>query len=186
MSRTMFTPTEAAALLDVPERRIRKEFEHGLLPKRKRPVLRFDALVYLQSLQNMEIELGVKDRKRLLRMVRGALRCAKIPRFIHLSGYLRLTFGAVVDGLAHRVRAFDAWKQQLVVDEEILGGEPVFPGTRLAVRNIGGLLSRDESAGQVMLDYPYLDDQDLEFAALYTRAYPRVGRPRATAQAATR
>lgn len=32
--------------------------------------------------------------------------------------------------------------------------------------------------------YPYLDDQDLEFSRVFVTAYPRVGRPRGTRQAA--
>lgn len=34
------------------------------------------------------------------------------------------------------------------------------------------------SPKEVREDYPYLDDEDLEFATLYAVAYPRVGRPR--------
>jgi uncharacterized protein (DUF433 family) len=88
--------------------------------------------------------------------------------------------------LTEKVMAFDAWKQKLIVRDEILGGEPVFPKSRLAVRHVGGLIERGESAEAIIEDYPYLDEQDLKFAALYSRAYPRVGRPRATDQAAAR
>jgi len=31
---------------------------------------------------------------------------------------------------------------------------------------------------EVREDYPYLSSEDLEFASLYARAYPPIGRPR--------
>jgi len=31
---------------------------------------------------------------------------------------------------------------------------------------------------EIVEDYPYLEEQDVEFAKLYVTAYPRVGRPR--------
>ncbi len=67
---------------------------------------------------------------------------------------------------------------KLVEDEDILGGEPVFAKSRLAVRQIGGMLVKGASPADVREDYPCLKDEDIAFAKLYTLAYPRVGRPR--------
>jgi hypothetical protein len=39
------SPPEVSALLEVPERRVRKEIEHGLLPS---PRLDFDMIVYAE------------------------------------------------------------------------------------------------------------------------------------------
>jgi uncharacterized protein (DUF433 family) len=41
------------------------------------------------------------------------------------------------------------------------------------------------SKGELLEDCPYLEDDDIELAAVYTRAYPRMGHPRER-QAATR
>jgi uncharacterized protein (DUF433 family) len=43
------------------------------------------------------------------------------------------------------------------------------------------MLLKGASIDEVKEDYPYLKDEDIEFAKLYTVAYPRVGRPRETA-----
>jgi len=72
-----------------------------------------------------------------------------------------------------------------VPNEAILGGEAVFPKSRLAVRQVGGMLLGGASPKDVLQDYPYLTDQDLEFAPIFTKAYPRMGRPRES-QAAPR
>jgi uncharacterized protein (DUF433 family) len=78
-----------------------------------------------------------------------------------------------------KLARFEAWKQKRVVtDEKVLGGEPTFTKSRLAVRHVGGMLLKGASKNEVLEDYPYLEDEDIEFAPVYTRAYPRMGRPR--------
>jgi uncharacterized protein (DUF433 family) len=189
MSAQAFSPAEAAALVDLPEGRVRKEIEHGFFEKRgrgRRPSLGFEALVFLRAVQLMELELRVDDRKKVLKSIRNALVHSRPPETVELSSVLRLALGPIVRELTEKVAAFDAWKKKLVIRDDILGGEPVFPGSRLAVRHVGGLMERGESSEAIIEDYPYLDEQDLKFAALFSRAYARVGRPRATDQAAPR
>lgn len=77
---------------------------------------------------------------------------------------------------AQRIDDFDP--REVFVDAALLGGEPVFPKTRLAVRRVGGMLLRGASTRAIRSDYPYLRAQDLELAKLYAAAYPRLGRPR--------
>ena len=59
-----------------------------------------------------------------------------------------------------------------------MGGETVFPGSRLTVRHIGAMLERGESPEIIREDYPYLSEEDLKFAHLYVKAYPNLGRPK--------
>lgn len=72
------------------------------------------------------------------------------------------------------VKRFETWKAKLIEDDNILGGEPVFPKSRLAVRQVGEMLLRGADPDEIKEAYPYLEDQDIEFAPLYTQAYPRV------------
>lgn len=59
---------------------------------------------------------------------------------------------------------FSAWKGKRVVsDPAILGGEPVFKGSRLSVRHIGGMPESERAS--ILADYPYLTDEDISFAA---------------------
>jgi uncharacterized protein (DUF433 family) len=41
------------------------------------------------------------------------------------------------------------------------------------------LHSHADTTEEIREDYPHLSDEDIEFAKLYTAAYPKVGRPRA-------
>ena len=44
---------------------------------------------------------------------------------------------------------------------------------------------RRKSVQDIREDYPYLKPEDIDFAKLYTVAYPKVGRPRARKAAAS-
>jgi uncharacterized protein (DUF433 family) len=186
ISSLALTPAEAAALLDLPERQVRKEAEHGLFGTASPPRLSFLALVYFQALRWMDLELGVNDRKKLLAKIRAVMDAGDEPEMVELTHVLSLRLGSVVRDVAGKVEAFTRWKEKLEAKPNILGGEPVFPGSRLAVRHVGGLVERGEPVTAILKDYPYLTVQDVEFAKLYTRAYPQVGRPREPDQAPPR
>jgi uncharacterized protein (DUF433 family) len=183
---TQFTPTEAAALLELSERSIRKEFEHGIFPRRARPRLGLPGLVYLRTLPLLGLNLGVKDRKKVLVAIRKAMKASPSPEAVKLSEVMTIQVGQVVKDLTARTERFVQWKDKLVEDSDILGGEPVFPGSRLSVRHIGQIAERGESTEDILEDYPYLTASDVSFARIFARAYPCVGRPRASRQAPTR
>ena len=180
VSPSAFSPTEAAALVDVSERQVRKEVEHGLFTTR----LTFQSLVYLRALRQLGLDLRVEDRKKLFVLVDDAVRHKSDTA--ELSPVLLVKVGALVREVRDKVERFSRWRERLVTSPSILGGEPVFPKSRLAVRHIGTLLNRGASVAEIREDYPYLTDSDLEFSQLFVRAYPRVGRPRETSQASDR
>ena len=73
---------------------------------------------------------------------------------------------------------FHTWLSAIIVEDAIKGGEPVFPNSRLSVRHIGELLQLGEQIRrEVLEDYPYLSDEDLEFAPVFAKVYPRVPAP---------
>lgn len=174
---------EVVALFDLDDRRVRKEVEHGVL---EAPRFELPAVVYLQTLSKLGFEMsGVEDRKRLRAAIELAMKGMVSTLRVALSSITELNLDGVLREVKERIERFETWKDALVVDDKILAGEPVFPGSRLSVRHVGGMLLRGAPAGDVREDYPYLGDEDVEFARLYARAYPRMGRPR-DREAATR
>jgi uncharacterized protein (DUF433 family) len=178
-----FTPSEAAALTELPARRVRKEIESHVIEAASPPRLPFGALVYFRVLQLLGLELAVDDRARMARRLLEAVQTSLDIDAIELGQVLTLHVGAVVKSLRDKTQQFERWKERLVRSAAIMGGEPVFPKSRLSVRRVGGLLERGERASTILEDYPYLTADDLEMARLFVRAYPRVGRPPATATA---
>jgi uncharacterized protein (DUF433 family) len=176
---TELTTSEVTALFDLDERRVRKDVEYGVFGELDSPP-RFDLaeVVYLYAIAGLGLELGVDDRKKLYRMIAAALRSRKASE-LELSAYMLLKLGDAVHDVEARLSAFEKWKKKLVEREDVLGGEPVFPRSRLAVRHIGEMARRGASIEEITSDYPSLSKQDVEFAKRYAAAYPRVGRPRA-------
>jgi uncharacterized protein (DUF433 family) len=141
---------------------------------------RFDLaeVVYLYMVAGFGLDLGLEDRKRLYRLIAVALRSKKSSD-LALSAYVVVKLDSAVRDVEMRLSAFEMWRKKLVQRGDILGGEPVFPKSRLAVRQIGEMAQRGASFEEIVSDYPYLTKQDVEFAKRFTAAYPRVGRPRA-------
>ncbi len=172
------TPSEVAALFDIDERRIRKDVEYGVFGRMKSPP-RFDLaeVVYFRIISGVELQLAVEDRKELYRAITAGFR-SKTRRDLEISAYLVVRLSSATRDVETRLREFARWKSKLVVRDDILGGEPVFPKSRLAVRHIGEMARRGASIGELAADYPTLSEQDIDFAKRFLTAYPRVGRPR--------
>ncbi|MBA2319781.1 MAG: DUF433 domain-containing protein [Deltaproteobacteria bacterium] len=173
------TSTEAAALTGLDERAVRKDVEHGILDAGSPPRFSEAALVYFRACAAFAFDLAAQDRRRLYADIAGAL--ARHVARLDLGPGWTLDVAALATEMAERVAAFVTWRGCLVHRDDILGGEPVFPGTRLSVRHVGEMLARGAPPDVVREDYPDLTELDLDFARLYSAAYPRIGRPRGQA-----
>jgi uncharacterized protein (DUF433 family) len=176
---TALTSSEVVALFSLDERRIRKDVEYGVFGRMSAPRFELAEVVYLFMVAALGFDLGVDDRKRFYDLIAKALSAAKRPLSVQLGEFVEVKLDRAVHEVEERLDRFEAWKKKLVVRDDILGGEPVFSKSRLAVRQIGEMLHRGAPAKEIRKDYPYLKDEDIEFAKLFAEAYPRVGRPRA-------
>jgi uncharacterized protein (DUF433 family) len=176
---TELSTSEVVALFDLDERRVRKDVEHGVFERIDSPP-RFDlaGVVYLYMVAALGLEIGVDDRKKLCRMIVTAMRSKKLHD-LELSAYVVVKLDSAVHDVEARLGDFEKWKKKLVERDDVLGGEPVFPKSRIAVRHIGDMAHRGASVAEIVSDYPNLSKQDVEFAKRFVAAYPRLGRPRA-------
>lgn len=144
MSATQtLTVSEVAALSGLDEGRVRKEVEYGIFT---RPSFTFADLVYFAVLAVLGVQLGVEDRRRLYALVAAAMVARRRPPRVEVSPVLEVRLDRVVKGAQGKLDRFEAWKRKrVVVDEQVLGGEPTFPESRLAVRHVGGMLLRGAS-----------------------------------------
>ena len=62
-------------------------------------------------------------------------------------------------------------------DPAVKAGEPVIRGTRLTARAVLGRLAGGDSISDLAADYPDIDPQAFDAAALYARTHPLRGRP---------
>lgn len=171
------TTREIAALTGLDEKVVRKDVEQGVVQTTHPPRFSEGSLVYFFARALFTFQLSTKDRKRLHQLICEALEVGSEQ--LQLGRGWSLDLVALSSEVGARREAFERWKAALVVRDDVLGGEPVFPNSRLAVRHVGGMLNRGAPPQEVLEDYPYLTSQDLDFAVLYTLAYPKLGRPRA-------
>ena len=172
------TVNEVVAFTDAEEKVVRKEVEYGLFGAESPPRFALPALVYFRVMRSFGLRLRSEDRRKVYAAIEQGLTASGLKPMVKLSPVLELKLDEVTKELQDKIERFDAWKSELVTDQRILGGEPVFPGTRLAVRRIGGLAMKGAER-EIREDYPYITSADIAFAVMYTKAYPKLGRPRA-------
>src|SRR5260370_6483560 len=137
------TTNEVVALFGLDARRVRKEVEHGLFGESSPPRFDLTATVYLYTVSVLGFELGaIEDRRRLYTLIANAMKKEQLPEIVELSPVADLKLVQVVGEVEDKADRFEAWERKLVTHDRFLGCEPVFPGSRLAVRHLGGWLHR--------------------------------------------
>jgi uncharacterized protein (DUF433 family) len=203
----MLSLREATLLADVPETNVRKDIETGLLSpiKAERLLFRWEdvyifAAVYTGDLlsgalrkkafEELETLVEPSCRRHFYALLDiEALTAAKCDWHrpsrlfasrdrLHLDGYVFLDVEKVAGDLAPRIALYAEGLSRIEEREGVLGGEAVFRNTRLSVHHIGKMRDGGESIEDILEDYPYLHKSDVEFARLYWKAHPTVGRPR--------
>lgn len=96
---------------------------------------------------------------------------------LKLDDYLFIDIEKAANDLAPRVNLYADGLARIEEKEGVLGGEAVFKDTRSSVKHIGKLRERGEKIENILEDYPYLQENDIEFARLYFKSHPTVGRP---------
>lgn len=84
----------------------------------------------------------------------------------------------ISEGAAKLARA----KRNIVSDSAVLGGEPVFRGTRVPVYDIAASVRKGIPEERIRAAYTVLGEEAIEQALLYAEAFPPRGRPRGPAK----
>ena len=173
----IFTPNEAAAFAYLPPMRVYKEIEYKVIqPVNNAPRLSFAALIYLRALKEINFEFSVQYRTSLYQSLVKAIE--EKASTVEFAKFFVLQLNSISQELSELISQFKEWKSHLVTDPNIMGGQTVFPNSRLSVHHIGKIIDRGESLQLIQEDYPYLSELDLKFAPLYAKAYPVMGRPK--------
>lgn len=92
-------------------------------------------------------------------------------------GVVSIDLGSFVTNAVTRVREIEKARNLVMSDPEILGGAPVFAGTRVPIDTVVGSLNKGISRRRVLDAYPSLTEEHLEAARVYSGIHPRRGRP---------
>jgi uncharacterized protein (DUF433 family) len=92
-------------------------------------------------------------------------------------GVVSVDIGSFVSKAMGRMRAIERAQKLITVDPQIVGGTPVFAGTRVPVDTVAASLKKGIDRTRILGAYPSLTDDHLDAARVYSEVYPRRGRP---------
>ncbi len=173
-----YTPREAAVVSGAPLAAIQKAITARTVPAKtvgpfRRRVIDETALLAFALVEAMP---------KTLRLSPGAaydlLRGGPVGADDLLVGkVVRIDKGKALEAARRRLRLYDHARSIIVTDPAIQGGAPTIRGTRITARSILGRLEDGDSLEDILDDYPHLDRDSVEAAALHAKANPPRGRP---------
>jgi uncharacterized protein (DUF433 family) len=126
---------------------------------------------------SLSIERRLSDRiaPELRRKVFDAL--AEAPRNVVSleGGLLKIDLRQPRRELAASLRDLRRARRLVITDPEILGGDPVFRGTRVPVHMVAQLLAQGSRPPELIESYPRLTAEMIRLAPIYANAYPLRG-----------
>ncbi len=133
------------------------------------------ALVYLSLERELVGDTTPSFRQKLFKAINSAL--AEGVQSVRV-GALTLDLRPSRRDMSQRIKDLRRAEGLAGVDPEVLGGVPVFRGTRVPIHMIAELLSQGETPDTLRRGYPRLTDEMVRLAPLYAHAHPLRGRPR--------
>lgn len=206
VSRNLLSLKEVVTLADVPEKRVRKDIETGVLEAPRfirledsRLAFTWNYVVVLAAVYGNDFLTGKLRKRALCKLDQlrpinwtvassttdGEARwiCAfENKASVDIDRYLNIDLSRVIHRVSPRVEVYCTGLSRVEEKEDVLGGEAVFTRSRLSVLHIGKMVDGGERVENVLEDYPYLNEDDIKFASLYYRAHPPTGRPRASSE----
>src|SRR4051794_15514761 len=167
---TLFTPTEAAVLTGLPLKAVNNAIDRKTIgtvagEDAGRPTRLLDA----RALVSLTLEKRLADRlaPELRRQVFDAL-AASPRRVVSLEGgLLKIDLREPRRELAMSLRELRRVRRLVVSDPEIMGGEPVFRGTRIPVHLIADLAAQGATKAELLDGYPRLTAEMIRLAPVY-------------------
>jgi uncharacterized protein (DUF433 family) len=178
----LFTPAEAAVLTRLSLKAVNNAIDKNLVPAVVRPGTSDSGrFVDQRGLLALVLEYRLANRffPELRRRLFEAL--ASCPRQAVLSvdeGLVKVDLQQPRRDLAASLRQLRRARSLVVTDPDILGGDPVFRGTRAPVHSIAAMLEQGSTEADILKGYPRLTAQMVRLAPVFAQAYPVRGRPR--------
>ena len=189
----LFSVSEAAAIAEVSPETIRTALEKkSVAPSSKRrtgKVVRYQFSVgdvlFMKVLVEFPFALSKEDKQSLAKILaRGNRTAASWSRegadLVYRSGDIQVSVEckAFRQKVARNLSAFRRGRRRIVSNPNVLGGEPVFRGTRIPLQHVASLFRKGVSEKEIAADFPALTSPDLAYARLFSRLGERPGRPR--------
>ncbi len=175
---TLMTANEAASVTGVPLRQVHRIIDAGLLGaavkrRNKARLLAPRGLVGLRLAHDTADVLTLQGRRAVVATSIRSPRQSLI-RADMIVVDARPAAQTVRFGLSLLAKA----RGMVSSTPEVLGGTPVFKGTRIPVHDVADMLANGDRPAAIVKAYPQLDADRVRLASIYAQAYPARGRPR--------
>lgn len=182
MAPLSYTPQEVAAMSGAPLSVVQKAVSAGKVPARVdrhsgRRQLNDVVLLAFALVQALPREISVSpaDAYRLVKQL--DLSASDMETELMIGDLVRIDTGKALAPTRRRLDLYARARDLIVSDPEIMGGTPTIRGTRITAQAILGRLESGDTIDSILDDYPYLNQEMVETAALYAKANPPRGRP---------
>jgi len=172
----LFTPAEAAVLSRLSLKAVNNAIDKKTVVARRTGAGRLldePAVLYLSLERRLGGDTTPEFRRRLFAEIAAAPK-----RRVVSVGALKVDIGQSRREVMERVKELRRAERFVSIDPEIMGGNPVFRGTRVPVHQVAELLAKGESAERLREDYPRVSEEMIRLAPIYAAAHPLRGRPR--------
>jgi uncharacterized protein (DUF433 family) len=178
----IYTPAEAAAVSGVAVKAVHNAIDKRIVETKPeshpggaaRRALTRDDLLRLKLWYGVGAILAADRRQRLFE----AIKAMPDATTVKADDLLIVDVAEARRQLDASIRTLDEAEAAVHRDKGILGGEPVFGGTRIQVRLVAAMLAQGATAEEILEGYPALTQRMLELAAIWVAAHPARGRPK--------
>lgn len=180
----VYTPAEAAAVSQIGIKAVHNAIDKKIVdtvsgtaaPAKsvRRRALTGEGLLRLKLWYGIGSTLAAERRQRLFE----AIKAKPAARMIKADDLLIIDVAEARKQLNARVRDLDEAEAMIGRVKGVMGGEPVFKGTRVPVRTIAAMLAQGTDEADLLDGYPSLTARMIELARIWTAAHPTRGRPK--------
>lgn len=180
----LYTPTEAAIVSGVAIKAVHNAIDKRIIKAAAKPsrggrrstkrALTADDVLRLKLWYKVGDVLSQERRKRLFRAISEQPSASTVKA----DDLLIIDVAEARKQIADKTRDLEAAEAMVMVGKDIMGGQPVFKGTRIPVRLISAMLADGADEDEILEGYPKLNRRQLTLAQIWTAAHPRRGRPK--------
>src|SRR6516164_1028760 len=189
----LFTLDEAAAIAEIEPDTVRTALEkRAVTPSRRIKTgeamrYRFSEgdVLFLLVLAEFPFPLSKEDKDSLAQVLAHGSKTARHwvsdgPDAVFRSGDMKIFieckhFRKTVE---RNVAAYRWGKERIISSPDVLGGEPVFRGTRIPLEHVTALSRNHVSDEEIAEDFPALNERDLAYGRFAARLGQPPGRPK--------
>lgn len=179
---SLFTPAEASVLTGLSIKAVNNAIDKNMVPTVVRSgTSESGRFLDQRALLVLALEYRLANRffPELRRRLFNALVTSPSKAVVSLDeGLVKVDLQEPRRDLAASLRALRRARSLVVTDPEILGGDPVFRGTRVPVHSIAAMLEQGSTEAEILGAYPRITAEMVRLAPAYAQAYPIRGRPR--------